>query len=64
MIDLRGDIVAKVKRNAPLIEDLSSLELAKIGLTLAVIGDIFGYFSIIKAEREEEIRSAENYKKP
>ncbi|MEC0094370.1 hypothetical protein [Paenibacillus macquariensis] len=55
--------MAKAKRNVSLIEDLSSLELAKIGLTLNVIGDIFGFFSIIKAEEEEESRSVENYKK-
>ncbi|SEL49816.1 hypothetical protein [Paenibacillus sp. OK003] len=28
------------------------MELAKIGLTLNVIGDILGYFSILKAEEE------------
>ncbi|MCJ8013494.1 hypothetical protein MUG84_17345 [Paenibacillus sp. KQZ6P-2] len=55
--------MAKPKRNASKIEDLSSIELAKIGLTLNVIGDIFGFFSIIKAEQEEAIRSAENDKK-
>jgi hypothetical protein len=55
--------VAKPKRNASLIEDLSSLELAKIGLTLNVIGDTFGYLSIIKAEEEAKSHSAENYKK-
>ncbi|MCJ8012245.1 hypothetical protein MUG84_10925 [Paenibacillus sp. KQZ6P-2] len=54
--------MAKVKRNVSSIEELSSLELAKIGLTFAVIGDIFGYISIIKAEREEETRSAESSK--
>lgn len=36
-----------------MIEELTSLDLAKIGLTLNVIGDIFGYLSIIKGEEEE-----------
>ncbi|BFH62396.1 hypothetical protein [Paenibacillus azoreducens] len=54
--------MAKRKRNVASIEDLSSLELAKIGLTLAAIGDIISFLSIIKAEEEEAARSAENKK--
>jgi hypothetical protein len=45
--------VAKTRRNNNLMmEELTSLDLAKIGLTLNVIGDILGYLSIIKVEEE------------
>ncbi|QID16070.1 MULTISPECIES: hypothetical protein [unclassified Paenibacillus] len=63
-MDSWGDDVAKPRQNTLLTNELSSLDLAKIGLTLNVIGDLFGYFSIIKAEEElqsleEERRSRE-----
>ncbi len=40
------------QNNNLVTNELSSLDLAKIGLTLNVIGDLFGYFSIIKAQEE------------
>jgi|GEM_PF-5608707 hypothetical protein len=61
-IDFRGDVVAKGKRNNLMIEELTSLDLAKIGLTLNVIGDIFGYFSILKGEEEAANLAADTNK--
>ncbi|WP_156332313.1 hypothetical protein [Paenibacillus sp. JCM 10914] len=52
--------MSKPRKNVSLLEDLSSLELAKIGLTFAVIGDIIGYIAILKAEEEERLRAPEN----
>ncbi|WP_236703512.1 hypothetical protein [Paenibacillus xylanivorans] len=54
--------MAKGKRNNLMIEELTSLELAKIGLTLNVIGDILGYISIIKAEEEAANLATDNNK--
>ncbi|WP_422656814.1 hypothetical protein ACK8P5_13595 [Paenibacillus sp. EC2-1] len=47
------------KKSNATLEELSSIELAKIGLTLAAIGDVIGYLSIVKAEEEERLRAAE-----
>ncbi|MDR0268876.1 hypothetical protein [Paenibacillus sp.] len=46
--------MAKSKKRSPgpLIDELSSIELAEIGLTLNIIGDIFGLLSIVKAKEE------------
>ncbi|WP_459966617.1 hypothetical protein [Paenibacillus sp. JCM 10914] len=59
-LEFWGDVVSKPRKNVSLLEDLSSLELAKIGLTFAVIGDIIGYIAILKAEEEERLRAPEN----
>lgn len=45
-------MVRKKKNNTMPNDALTSLELSKIGLTFAVIGDIIGYLSIIKGEEE------------
>ncbi|KKC46479.1 MULTISPECIES: hypothetical protein [Paenibacillus] len=60
-MDSWGDGVAKSNPNTSWIDEFSSLDLAKIGLTLNVIGDIFGYFSILKGE--EELKSLAEEKK-
>ncbi|MBB6669108.1 hypothetical protein [Cohnella nanjingensis] len=40
------------KKTGALLDELSSIDLAEIGLTLNLIGDLFGYLSIVKAKED------------
>ncbi|WP_155987890.1 hypothetical protein [Gorillibacterium massiliense] len=50
--------MARNKKSIGLLDDLNALELSKIGLTFAVIGDIIGFLAILKAEEEAAVATS------
>jgi len=50
--------MARNKKRIGSLDGLSALELSKIGLTFAVIGDVIGYLAILKAEEEAAVANS------